>query len=451
MKKLLSTALIFISANALNLNYGWNLVGADRDINISQILNQDNIFAWKYKNGKWEIGTNSEEIKNKAQNYIFFNKIDKNEGFWVYKKYPSISKSDLKSNYFLITQQNGKWTLGNQITNFDVENNSLIINNMPYKILYKTTDANLLKIGNSKKTLYLVNSNAPAYTNLINLKETKDINYIKNIDLYVGAYDRLTAKKYGKTIIKNNSILFDNEEQAQKIAFKNNEMWVRWKDEDNNEFEKYILKDVDLENGIIKTVEINYDNEGLDKDEVFFAMNENSLDNLVNNFNQGLEKIDPKTLIGKKLYKFDSGGTNGKIYIGIAGIKLTSDSLIKYWEYWDKFPNITSSDLDNINEDNCNYSYTVNYDNGKFNINGKDCDGDDEEESNFVYKIDLAGKTFDMYNFFNSSIVHVFEDHFLNPFTFTKGTAYCTLLWGDCWFDEDAMLDMFSQLQQTPF
>ena len=453
MKKLLSISLIFLSANALNLNYGWNLVGADKNINITKLLNEDNIIAWKYKDGKWEVSSSLEDIKNKVKDYTFFDKVNKNEGFWIYKKYPSISKADLKSSYYLIKKVNNKWTLGSQITNFDVENNSIIINNTPYKILYKTTDANLLKVGNSKETLYLVNSNASVYTDLINLKETKDMNYIKNINFWVLNYYHLVMFNYGKVVIKDNGVFSsDGINHVKKIVFKNGEMWIRWEDEDNDEFERYILEDVDLEKGIVKTKEISYDTDGLEEDYVYWVLNENGVNYLENSVSQGLEKIDPKTLIGKKLYKISSGNWDNVMHIFIEGIQLTSDSLIRYSDYDYKFPNITSSDLDNIKKDNCNYSYTVNYNNGKINITGKNCDGySDEDDSNFVYKINLAGKTFDMNNFFNTTIVNVFESHFLNPFTFTKGTAYCTILWDDCWFDKDAMLDMLSKLQQIPF
>jgi len=163
----------------------------------------------------------------------------------------------------------------------------------------------------------------------------------------------------------------------------------------------------------------------------YFFLSETEAKNYVNlKINESNAKlIDPKTLIGEILY---SVGGNG-----IDGMKLTTDNkIVRYYQ-----GGYTS--FDSLPQDNGDYSYNVTYSGDKITIQGYD--GDEGYSSSEVYDINLAGVSIASANdisFKLSDGDDVGID--VEPFTFTKGHAYCYLLWDRCWLDKDGIDEILS-------
>ena len=131
---------------------------------------------------------------------------------------------------------------------------------------------------------------------------------------------------------------------------------------------------------------------------------------------------------------------------GITGIKLTDDTLIRYW-YSNSDLNIFKDvDLDDLNKDNCDYHYDVSYNGNNIKIEGNDCDGDDEYENNEIKEYDLSGVTLSP-DLLNQAMGGDFDFGNTPDITFNSGKTYCTILWEHCWFDKDAMDQILSKLQ----
>ncbi len=155
-------------------------------------------------------------------------------------------------------------------------------------------------------------------------------------------------------------------------------------------------------------------------------------------------KIDPRTLKEKMLYRFNYWNDHA----AIEAIQITQDDKIKHYYDSTAYDSMTMHEDSDSDTD----SYTVSYtSDGKLQIVEN---GEEEEDSVYVYKIDLSGKTYDL----NTFLMMEFEDddrfdslkrdmteHIGSSVTFSKGAAYCTVLWDECWFDKDAMEDIISQ------
>jgi len=145
--------------------------------------------------------------------------------------------------------------------------------------------------------------------------------------------------------------------------------------------------------------------------------------------NEGKKEINGTTLIGKTLYKLDENLED------ITAIKFNKDSLTRY--------NTDIYNVDSLTTETCSYNYSLTYnDNGILSINGKDCDGDKEEESSKVYEFDLSGQILSDIQIQQTGselINNKLRDNDIYFVSFTKGKMYCPLLWDYCWFDKDAI------------
>jgi len=82
---LLLTGGIYLNAQAVTLEKGWNLKGADCSVDFQNIDNPDIKLVWRYEDGKWELFTKNETIKELAQNLGIetFTKTAPYDGFWI--------------------------------------------------------------------------------------------------------------------------------------------------------------------------------------------------------------------------------------------------------------------------------------------------------------------------------------------------------------------------------
>ena len=76
MKKLIIFLGLFLFAKTFYVHKGWNLLGTDEDINVT---NFNVKIIWKYKDGNWSYFSKFYKL-----NYPKIDKINKNEGFWIY-------------------------------------------------------------------------------------------------------------------------------------------------------------------------------------------------------------------------------------------------------------------------------------------------------------------------------------------------------------------------------
>jgi hypothetical protein len=103
--------------------------------------------------------------------------------------------------------------------------------------------------------------------------------------------------------------------------------------------------------------------------------------------------------------------------------------------------------LDNISTDDCDYDYNVSYIGNYIKIDGHDCDGDDEYDYNEIREYDLKGLTLST-SFLNQAMDGEFDFGNTKNVTFNSGKAYCTILWGDCWFDKEATEEILNSLEE---
>ena len=151
------------------------------------------------------------------------------------------------------------------------------------------------------------------------------------------------------------------------------------------------------------------------------------------------------------LYRLEGyHGASGNIdYLSQTAIMITDSKKINRYFYWQL--DASSDAIDH--PETASYNYDVNFANNILTINGTDVDGDTENRSNSIYKYSLIGQTFTAKElasnlmFDTETITNVLDDN--TSFTFTKGNTYCTVLWGDCWIDKDAMDSLKSQLTTT--
>lgn len=79
--------LSFIMVNLFGMNYeinkGWNLLGSNENLEVN---NSNFLISWKFKDGKWYFYTKNDNLNKIAKKYGYgiFDKINAEEGFWVY-------------------------------------------------------------------------------------------------------------------------------------------------------------------------------------------------------------------------------------------------------------------------------------------------------------------------------------------------------------------------------
>ena len=187
---------------------------------------------------------------------------------------------------------------------------------------------------------------------------------------------------------------------------------------------KFTLVKVDLEKNLI----IARDNSGL----LVFASSKEAIDNFVKELNNKYKKvtIDPKTLEGEYLYNMDDDK-----YEWLA-VKLGDNEATIY-----KVDDI--DDLDD--EDSYDYGWKkdIRYPGG----NKFEYYDDGEWDKTEVYKYPLKnvmlsaldlGVMFDDIDILTKKL----KTLGIENITFTKGNAYCNLLWDECWVDKDAVKEI---------
>jgi len=98
--------------------------------------------------------------------------------------------------------------------------------------------------------------------------------------------------------------------------------------------------------------------------------------------------------------------------------------------------------------DNADIYYNASFENNFLNITGKE-QGEDIDSKYSVSKYNLSGESILVKDFASedifdkSNLVDRYSDG--KTFSFTKGNMYCSLLWHECWVDEDAINQMIEQ------
>ena len=89
---LLLTGGVYLNSQAVTLEKGWNLKGADCSVDFQNIDNPDIKLVWRYEDGKWELFTKNETIKELAQNLGIetFTKTTPYDGFWILVGAPTV-------------------------------------------------------------------------------------------------------------------------------------------------------------------------------------------------------------------------------------------------------------------------------------------------------------------------------------------------------------------------
>ena len=169
MKKLIIFLGIFLFAKTFYVNKGWNLLGTDVDINVS---NLDVPIIWKYNNGKWFYYSKTYKL-----NYPKIDKIYKNDGFWIYTNKNIIftnKKILILPLYFYDLQ---KWEKVKNIINDEI----IIINpsNGPGNTVDKNYESLIKSLSNNKVPIGYITSSY-AHKNFNTLK--------KEIDKWINLY-----------------------------------------------------------------------------------------------------------------------------------------------------------------------------------------------------------------------------------------------------------------------
>lgn len=136
--------------------------------------------------------------------------------------------------------------------------------------------------------------------------------------------------------------------------------------------------------------------------------------------------------------------TNGNDGIKKNAIKIASDGKLSFY-----YASSLSASI-NLVPDNVDNYYNTSFENSLLHITGKD-EGADYDHTYTVNKYNLAGHSISVQDFADEEI---FDEYGLadryptnKVFSFTSGNLYCTLLWSECWVDEDAMNQIITQSQ----
>jgi len=348
--------------------------------------------------------------------------------------------------YDLNITDDGKWYVPDE---GEISENELI----------DVLDDGILVIKNSTDPegayVYLIPSNnadkAKELATLLNVKDTKSFDGLIGKKIYSIEQEGVEYNVEGYLILNDNNeaIWHDIEENKDYKATytKNSDGTVLQIDIDD---EKYIEKIVDVD---LKTKSIIIEETDLEdniKTNFYTTLNLDDAEYIAEKLNMqtplyGKGKIiDPKTLIGKKLYRLEKSSSNK---YGVTGIELKDDELIRYWYSNSNLNTFKNVDLDNISTDDCDYDYNVSYIGNYIKIDGHDCDGDDEYDYNEIREYDLKGLTLST-SFLNQAMDGEFDFGNTKNVTFNSGKAYCTILWGDCWFDKEATEEILNSLEE---
>jgi len=258
---------------------------------------------------------------------------------------------------------------------------------------------------------------------------------LKNKTFYVSKQDDFTGGDVGTVKFNDDNLLIksDSGETFKAEILESNKDYFRIKWSAGDEEKLSLLKIVN------NLIFIKKDNEGI--------LILSSSKKAVENYEKELEKkysktaIDPKTLKGKYLYGMDDDKYQWR------AVKL-GDEIANMYIIDDIF------DIDDLNN-------TDKYiDAGSENIQypgGNKIENYDEGEweTYDVYKYSLADKDVNVYvlgGAFDS--LNLFSQRFtrfnIDTIHFTKGNAYCNLIWDECWIDGDAIKELDSNIENIP-
>ena len=178
------------------------------------------------------------------------------------------------------------------------------------------------------------------------------------------------------------------------------------------------------------------DNDGL----YIISTSQKAINNYVNNLKMKYPRtpIDPQTLKGIFLYNMED---NKYLWLAaklednqatIYDIEDIGDAVI--WDEEDSYENPNNVPIQYTSTNTLKYL------------------DDGEWKENKVYQYHLANKTldaiqlgalFDSINLFSVKL----QNLGINEINFTKGNAYCELLWDECWIDKNAVAEIFSAFE----
>ena len=279
---------------------------------------------------------------------------------------------------------------------------------------------------NETQALLNLNSYLEAKTTNPLIKEAleKGLLALKGKTVYWVYVDGLAEVDKGKATFSGDNIdiiINGNKEYNFDLIEINKNYFI---DREPNKINKYTLIKVDSAKNLIFTK----DNGGL----LVFASSKEAIDNFVKELNNKYKKvaIDPKTLEGEYLYNMDDDK-----YEWLA-VKLGDNDATIY----------KVDDIDEL-EDEDSYDYGWKEDVRYPGWNKFEYYDDGEWDKTEVYKYSLknitlsaweVGAMFDDINILTEKLKTLGIDNI----TFTKGNAYCNLLWEECWIDKDAMKEI---------
>ena len=136
--------------------------------------------------------------------------------------------------------------------------------------------------------------------------------------------------------------------------------------------------------------------------------------------------------------------TNWNNALSKGAIKIDSSGKLSRY-----YANSINATISLVPDDADNY-YDTSFENDLLHITGKD-EGEDEDNTYTVNKYNLSGQSVSVEDFANEEIFDEegLEDKYApeKVFSFTSGNMYCTMLWSECWVDEDAMNQIITQSQ----
>ncbi len=326
----------------------------------------------------------------------------------------------------------GNLSNGIQLPSSDILNQ--VINESDIELLKNNLDSIKIALKNKGNYKFPDISENEALNNLNNylatqtddplLKEvlTSGLLALKNKNLYFSYVEDLKVYGPGNVSYSDNSIHYQMGEESDDVQV------LEWNKTSIKTDEGVIdLFKIDLKYNVLL---IN-DNAGI----YVISDKKENVENYKKSFNSlySSEAVDPKTI---KEYLF---GVDDDAYKWYA-IKLNDTNLSIYKEY-----DIFSDDL--TSGDNLVYdtSKDVKYPGGnKISIYD-----DGEWKTYDVYKFSLVNKKISVMvlgSMFDSvgPITNIFNKFNINAITFVKGNAYCSLLWNECWIDENALREIDS-------
>jgi len=501
-KLLISVSLItssLIATDNFNLHTGWNNIGSSNKIDITKTFNNPNIkVVWKYDNTtkKWLAYSPDETLQNKIQT-LGFSKLDitkENEAFWILTAKDINVNNEINTtsllagkSFYLVHKYVGDpdlekygWVMDYNVS-FNDDASSIFIHQLDDSpdsedvsdTTQPTTSLKIINVFNDvietfdtedNQTRYLVSNETDAknLATLLNVKETKKYNNLYGKTIYgTGLADnQLEYILYGWATYSSDDKLVGYDAEENHSFNVNYELLeddtiskTEWESDD---VEYCKIVDVDLKKAyIIESCDNNLSNLGTDETIGYIFLNKDKALSFIEKENSDIPpkiQINPTSLRGNMLYHISGIVDDNRIFIN--GFKLNTDdnNLTKYhsnsWSF--------NTDMQEESNGDCNYSYNVSYNDDKtIDINGYFKCGDyDYAKENFsskVYQYNLGGYTLPLNVIATNDGEKVIKNNYptkdLKHILFTKGKLYCTLLWTNCWMDEDAVKEVINYLK----